>query len=64
MKLKFHTETKIIFAVLVFMIIAAAIFIAVNYRKLRQSNPAPKNLAAQTQARVEGASVPITPRGN
>jgi hypothetical protein len=62
MKLKFHTETKIIFAVLVLIIIAAVIFIALNYRKLKQPNPVSQNLAVHAQ--VKAASVPIRPRGN
>lgn len=61
MAIKLKRETKIVFIVLGLIIIGAAVFIVVNYRKLRKPNPVPQNLAAQ--AEVKSANVPIEPRG-
>ena len=61
MVLKFKRETKIIFIILGLIILGAVIYIAVNYRKLKQPAPVPQNLAAQAQ--VEAANVPLLPRG-
>lgn len=61
MVLKFKRETKIIFIVLALIILGAAIFIVVNYKKLKHPNPVSQNLAAQAQ--VKSANVPIEPRG-
>jgi hypothetical protein len=60
MAIRFKLETKIIFAVLALIIIAVAVFILANYRKLKNPSSVPQNLAAQ----VKGAYVPILPRGN
>ncbi len=62
MNLKFHRETKIIFAILSLIIIASAIWIAINYRKLKQPIKIPQNSVAQAQ--VKGAEIPIQPRGS
>jgi len=59
MFIKFHLETKIILIILALIIIAAAVFIGVNYKKLKQSAPPPQNVAAK----VKGASLPVLPRG-
>jgi hypothetical protein len=59
MFIKFRRETKIILILLGLIIIGAAVFIAINYKKLKQSAPPPQNVAAQ----VKGANLPIQPRG-
>jgi len=59
MIIKFKRETKIIFIILGLIIVGAIIYIAVNYRKLKQPAPVPQNLAEQ----VESANVPVKPRG-
>jgi len=61
MVIKFKRETKIIFVVLALIIIGAAVFVIINYRKLKQPNPVSQNLAAEAQ--VKSANVPVEPRG-
>jgi hypothetical protein len=61
MALRFKRETKIVFIVLGLIIIGAAVFIIINYRKLKQPSPVSQNLA--TEAQVKSANVPVEPRG-
>ncbi len=50
MLIKFRRETKIVFIVLALIIIGAAIYIAVNYKKLKNDNPVSQTLGANIQA--------------
>jgi hypothetical protein len=51
MMLKFRRETKIVFIALVLIILGAAVFIAINYNKLKNPDPVSQTLGAYIQAR-------------
>lgn len=49
MLIRFRRETKIIFAILGIIVIAAAVYIAVNYNRLKNSSPISPTLGVRTQ---------------
>lgn len=51
MILKFRRETKIVFIVLALIILGAAVYVAINYNKLKNPDPVSQTLGANIQAR-------------
>lgn len=50
MQIKFRRETKMVFIALVLIILGAAVYVAVNYNKLKNPNPVSQTLGANIQA--------------